>query len=342
MGSIKTLPAETIPEQSPYSSVPVERKHASELSYHTYLRDYVAKNRPVVIEDAVREWLALRKWTPEYFKTKFGPIKVDVSHHEQMTFSDFIDAILASSDKKPGPYMYRLFIGPHMPTLLPDVLPLNTYAFPGRLASPLMPHAWRRPDGYLKLLIGGVGGKFPVMHFDGENMHASITEIYGDKEFIMYAPEDTPYLYPTPEASNLSQIDNFHNPDFTRFPLFAKATRYSTILRPGEMIFVPSRWWHTARVVSTSISVCQNMLNETNWRGYVNWLSRRRPGKNAVKRIAYKIGLSGLGAVLTLLEMMPFRGTQQHPSRIARLAPKDPYEASPVSEWRINNWVVRR
>ena len=43
-------------EMLPIQSVPVERRHASELSNRAFLEDYVAKNRPVVVEDAVCAW----------------------------------------------------------------------------------------------------------------------------------------------------------------------------------------------------------------------------------------------------------------------------------------------
>ena len=265
---------------------------------------------------------------------------VNISHDAKMNFADFIDAVIASRSEKPGPYMYRSFIGPHLPELLPDVQPQNVYAFPGRLASPLMPRMWRRPDGWLKLLIGGVGGRFPFMHYDGENMHACITEIYGEKEFIMYSPEDTPYLYPISDPLSLTtQISDIQNPDFKRFPLLAKARRYSTILCPGEMIFVPSRWWHTVRVVSTSISVCQNMLNRSNWQGYVKWVSLCE--KRRIRRLIKFSYLSSLGAVLSLLEIFPLRGTQSRPSWASRLAPKNASEALDYLSWRIDKWIVR-
>jgi hypothetical protein len=335
--------ATEIPKQK---VLPLERRNARDMPYEVFMRDYVAKNKPVVVEDAVRDWPALKKWTPEFFKTQFGPKQVNVGPKDKQAFGDFIDAVLASTEEKPGPYMFRLFVGPHMPELLQDLQPQNDYAFPRRLASPLMPKTWRRPDGYLKLLIGGVGGKFPVMHFDGENMHACITEIYGDKEFIMFAPEDTPYVYRHDQSPMCmtSQIEEFANPDYKRFPLFAKATRYHTILRPGEMIFVPSRWWHTARVVSTSISICQNMLDSSNWKGYVNWLCHIHEGKKALKKTAARAYFNMLGGTLSLLEKMPMRGKKAkhaRAGRIARLAPTSTWEAMDVSEWPINKWIVR-
>ena len=323
------------------AALPVERRDASTLSYEAFRREYVEKNRPVVVENAVTAWPALRKWTPEHFKTTFGPRLVDVSYEEQMTFSDFIDGVVASSEEKPGPYMYRFFIGPHLPDVLPDVLPQNEYAFPRRLASPLMPRTWRRPDGYLKLLIGGVSGRFPVMHFDAENMHAAITEIYGDKAFVMFSPEDTQYLYPREDMPNKTAIKDIDDVDLEKFPLFARAKRYETILHPGDMVFVPCKWWHTTRVVTTSISVCQNQLDASNWDGFVREVCAAGYGIPAWKRKAKRAYLTVLGWLLAVLERLPrARAASDGGSRLGRLAPRISSEATEARAWPMSTWTV--
>jgi hypothetical protein len=285
-------------------SLPIEERQAADLPYDVFLRDYVAARRPLILRNATPAWPAMRKWTPEYFKQRFASKMVQVSYDESMNFSDFIDGVLASTLDKPGPYMYRLFLHEHLPEVLPDLSPPNPYAFPRRYASPLMMEYWRRPDGYLKLLIGGIGGRFPVMHFDGDNAHATITEIYGDKEFIVYAPTDTRYLYPSPKRANHSLVDDPREQDLERFPELSKATQYRSVMGPGDMVFVPCGWWHTARALSPSISVGMNTLDDSNWRGFVSEVcgplrASLRPGK-LLKRAYFE----SLGPMLSALEGM--------------------------------------
>jgi hypothetical protein len=205
--------------------------------------------------------------------------------------------------------MYRLFLHEALPEVLPDLSPPNRYAFPRWYASPLMMEYWRRPDGMLKLLIGGVGGRFPIMHFDGEAAHATITEIYGDKEFVMYAPEDTPYLYPSPQRANHSLVDDPHLQDLRRFPLLVKARQFRGILRPGDMVFVPRGWWHTARALSPSISVGMNIMDRTNWRGYVSEIcepwNARTPPRKVLKRLYLESLLPTLSAMEELQRRWP-------------------------------------
>lgn len=285
--------------------VPIERRSSFDLPYERFVEEYVKPNRPVIIENAAPEWKAMRTWTPEFFKTKFGSQIVDVTYGGvKMSMAELIDAVLASTVEKPGPYLHKVIIYQHMPALLGDLTPENTYGFPRRYCSPLMPKHFRRPDGYLKLLIGGVGGKFPLMHFDGDNANALITEIYGDKEFVLFSPEDTPYVYPHPGSMNTSQIDDLVHPDLERFPLLARATQYRSTIRPGEMVFVPSRWWHSARVVSTSISVCTNMIDAANWEGFIDEACNPRTVKSMPVRAAKRVYLKLAGWAMNASEAM--------------------------------------
>src|SRR6202041_2130691 len=201
------------------------------------------------------------------------------SYETKMKMSDLIDAVLASTPENPGPYLHKIIIYRDMPELLADLSPDNTYAFPRRYAGSLTPERFQRPDGFLKLLIGGAGGKFPLMHYDTDNAHAMITEIYGDKEFVLFAPEDTPYVYPHENSPGTSQIDDLDHVDLKRFPNFPKATQYRVIIKPGESMFVPSRWWHSARVVSTSVSVCTNIMHSANWDGFIEISCESAKGK---------------------------------------------------------------
>ncbi|MDE1977990.1 MAG: cupin-like domain-containing protein [Thiomonas sp.] len=274
---------------------------AQDLPYNEFLHEYVRKNRPVVIDASVREWPALSRWTPGYFRDKFGDQTVQVSYTKRMAMRDFVDAVEASTVDAPGPYLYRLFIHDHLPQLLADLRPQNAYAFAGRHASPLMPERWRRPDGFLKLLMGGVGSKFPVMHYDLEHAHAQITEIYGDKEFYLFPPEDSDKLYPRPGQKNWSQVDNPAAPDLSRFPRMAEATAYRAVLKPGQTIFIPMLWWHAARPLSISISVCTALMDRSNWPGFVEDVCDR--SKNSAAKIALKrFYLKGAGSVMQAME----------------------------------------
>jgi hypothetical protein len=311
------------------SAKSIERVRARDLPYREYLAQYLRRNRPLVIEGAADAWPAIKKWRLDFFKERYGSKPVYISYDKQMPFDAFIDAVKVSSVEKPGPYMFRLFILDVLPELFADLLPGNDYGFGRRLASPLMPRRWHRPDGFLKLLIGGPGGKFPVMHYDGDNMHAAITEIQGDKEALLFAPEDGPFLYPKAERQNLSQIEELVKPDFARYPLLANAQPYMTVISPGDTLFIPAQWWHTTRVLTPSVSVCTNILDTSNWPGFVDEVCRMTA--SMPRRIAKRVALTALGRALDNIERA--QGSMfEHP--VVRLSPTRSDLGRDLRRWR--------
>ncbi|MDP9146956.1 MAG: cupin-like domain-containing protein, partial [Acidobacteriota bacterium] len=118
--------------------------------------------------------------------------------------------------------------------------------------------------------------------------------VYGQKEFIIYPPNQEKFLYPSPEKENLSQVNSVDKPDLQKFPLFAKAEPTVFILQPGEMLFIPSHWWHTTKMLSPSISISANVVNQSNWHELINFVSMRR--RNPLVSFASRVYLTGAGA----------------------------------------------
>jgi hypothetical protein len=52
-----------------------------------------------------------------------------------------------------------------------------------------------------------------------------------------------------------------------QFPLFKKATPIYVDLAPGETLFMPAGWWHTAKAISTvpSVTVAGSLVSEDNY-----------------------------------------------------------------------------
>lgn len=76
--------------------------------------------------------------------------------------------------------------------------------------------------------------------------------IAGRRRYILFPPDQLANLYCgpidfTPAGQPLSLVD-FHAPDLDRFPRFAEALRHARVaeLGPGDVLYVPSLWWHHA------------------------------------------------------------------------------------------------
>ena len=243
------------------STIPIERRNRPE--YADFEREFLKPHKPVVISGALDQWKAMA-WTPDYFRDNFPDHPVNING-QSYRMADFIDLVKNSNDDKPAPYLRNQIIDRFLPKVLPDVHPLPPYFSPNWLVGPLSQMLRSRlHGGSEELYIGGRGGKFPFLHYDTWHTHAFIAQIHGTKEFTAYAPDQTPYLYVKSERRNQSLVD-IENPDYDKFPEFAKATAMRFTLQPGEILFIPAGWWHTAKMLSPSISVSVNRANASNW-----------------------------------------------------------------------------
>jgi len=219
----------------------------TDLSLEEFIEEYRKPSIPVVFTDAANNWGATGKWTPEYLKDRFGHKTVSIDGKEY-NFGQFIDMAMNSTDENPAPYLRECDVTEVFPELMEDITPILKYTTPNRLMNPLVFGAFRRPGmqaGFPELLFGGTGGQFPRLHFDNWYVHAFVTQIYGDKEFTVFPPDQTEYLYPAEGRYNLSELKEFVNPDPEKYPLYKHATPYRIVVKQGETILHHPLQFHT-------------------------------------------------------------------------------------------------
>jgi histone arginine demethylase JMJD6 len=286
----------------------IERR--SNLSYAQFAEEYLYANKPVIVTDAIRDWKALTRWTPDFLKREFGELRftINEARSQEAAYKDnegtveytmvrFIDRVLESTDENPAPYLRNRVLGEMFPSLTQDIEPLPEYLLPNWLPEKyLVKYVGEvlNRGAAIEIYVGGKGGAFPVLHYDGAGVHAFLMQIFGRKQFIIYPPDQEEYLYPSPERQNLSLIRDLDHPDLTRFPLFAKAVPIKFVLEPGELLFVPSHWWHTTKMLTPSISISANVINQSNWHELVSFVSMRR--SNRLISLASRAYLSNAGA----------------------------------------------
>jgi hypothetical protein len=252
-------------------------KRVRNLSYRDFIERYLRPRVPVIIEDAIDHWPALTKWTPEFWIQHYGDRQVII---EGTTYriDNLFTRLRESVGAEGSPYYRNVKIKHVYPELLPDIAPPVIYSQPNWFKS-----MWFEPFGkellsYCKteLFIGGAGGEFPILHFD---INTLVHQLVGNKLFLLFPPEATPYLYAKEGAQfNISRIKDLDRREQSAFPQFGQATRYEVMIGPGDTLLVPGGWWHSARMPGYSVSVAYNMLNDVNGADFTEFVHLKSQG----------------------------------------------------------------
>ncbi|XP_034015475.1 bifunctional peptidase and (3S)-lysyl hydroxylase JMJD7 [Thalassophryne amazonica] len=237
-----------------------------------FYRDWIGPNKPCIIRNAFNHWPALSRWTPAYLREKMGSKVISVAvtpngyadavngdrfvmpEERQMSFSSVLDVIEGKVEKRGVFYIQKQCSNllDNLPELMDDVEPHVAWM---SAALGLMPDAvnfWM-----------GESSAVTSMHKDHyENLYCVIS---GEKTFILLPPTDRPFIpyglyqpavYKQQDNSDFEIIDQRDSekvpwipldplkPDFERYPLYRKARPLRCTVKAGEMLYLPSLWFH--------------------------------------------------------------------------------------------------
>ena len=257
---------------------------------------------PVILIDAAEDWPLSRHATAEYFRRVHGAHRVHVGG-QAYTLAQLLDLLERSTSADPAPYPCKFGIARTFRELLPEVSPRFACSLPDRQGNPLIPQRLFAHVDNLEIFFGGAGGRFPYLHYDVMHLHAWIAQLYGDKEFTLYAPDQEPFLYPDPQLPWQSRVHDHQTPDYLRYPLLRNARAQHVVLHAGETLFLPAGWWHTARSLTFTISVAFDQLGADNYAAFVgDVVAEYRRNGSMLKAHVLGAYLRALGPLLTLYE----------------------------------------
>jgi len=141
--------------------------------------------------------------------------------------------------------------------------------FPGLLAEHQLPLTDWQP-----LASVWIGNQAQIAaHYDFP--HNLACNLVGEREFLLFPPDQISNLYPgpmefAPGGQDVSMVD-FNRLDTERFPRAAEALQSAqlTRLQPGDVLYIPSMWWHQ---VTGKAAV--NVLLTHWWRDTPGYLGR--------------------------------------------------------------------
>lgn len=109
-------------------------------------------------------------------------------------------------------------------------------------------HGWGLPE--TNVLFMGTRGATTPCHFDEQ--HNFLNQVRGHKLVVLFPPDDYPRMYPFPvthPCDRVSMVD-VRNPDLERFPRFAEVRGHVALLGPGDILYIPTGWWHYCRTLT--------------------------------------------------------------------------------------------
>jgi hypothetical protein len=279
-----------------FRRVPIER--AKGLTRGTFDQNYLhGLGSPVVLTDVIGSWPALQRWNFDWFRAKYGSdsvaprIRSGPQCIKFMQLSDYISYLDDPDKPTPGLWVDADTLYPRQPPADASkhslYLAWNVFGIHPELLEdvelspafmedwvPLLPTAFRKTlDEATRYFLAGlmVGGKDSQvgLHYDFLDTHAYLAQVVGRKRCTLFSPEDTAVLY----DGNV----NVDAPDFEKFPSFRNATAYECTLEPGELLFIPYRWWHHVVGLEKSITVNYNFFNRVNFGAFLAQLFRDLP-----------------------------------------------------------------
>ncbi|CAG9768260.1 unnamed protein product [Ceutorhynchus assimilis] len=289
--ALETLHAES--QDFLYSITKVPELPCSKI-YHDswpfdFLRDYVSKNFPVLIKGGCNDWAAVKKWNSEYFKEHFSEKDVVVTltpngyadgvanyegqdyfflpEEKTMKFGNFLKTL---QEKKESYVTYiqqqNSNLTQHFSEFMGDVQEEFHWASKAFNKKPDAVNFWMGDERAVT-----------SMHKDPyENIYCVID---GHKDFLLIPPVDLPYVpyknYPVKKYENVQPGGSFDlesNPQENNIfwiaadPLngnlleiypdfFVTARQFHVRVEKGDVLYLPSFWFHHVRQSHKCIAV---------------------------------------------------------------------------------------
>ena len=232
----------TLDENERISNVNIE----TNINPRDFHKKYFHNPQPVVFKGAAKKWSAFNKWSPDFFKNKYGETKVilfdasvksldsnEISETSIVNFKKFIEMMQSGSKE----YVRFCPILDKNPELLEHID--NNW---------LLNYSNSKSKGSKhQLFIGGKNTSTSIHSAIGSNL---FVQIHGRKEWYIYDTFYNPLLQPKVDKSVFFRSNvSAKKPD----NIFKKAKGWRVILEPGDILYNPPFFWHEVHNLDTTV-----------------------------------------------------------------------------------------
>jgi hypothetical protein len=232
----------------------IERRRG--LSVEEFTREYRKSLRPVVIEGLMDSWPAVKNWNFTYLADKCGEAKVVVDSYDskkarEVTFREFTEMLKVARQASRSPvYLQEWLYMAECPQLAADLpeLEIAQYDFRRNLFG-------ERISTNHQLWIGQQGAT-TRLHQDSYSIDVMHAQIVGNKHWCVLGPD---------AALGRNQDGEL---DFAALLDHPTREMRCCVLNPGEVVYLPARWYHRIELLTDSIGQGRKCLDEVNLQTY--------------------------------------------------------------------------
>jgi lysine-specific demethylase 8/hypoxia-inducible factor 1-alpha inhibitor (HIF hydroxylase) len=267
-------------EPSGIPETPIPRESAQCLTSDRFVQLYQTPGNPVIVTGLLNQW----DWNLDYLCQHLGTQPFVLRYYgngryqqdkrqwtsigsgvlpQTKPFSEYADLLRSGEAHRYDIYMAKC---PLHPTPLMQTEAIQT------LQHYLNHIGLVHPASSLNLWVGP-GGHVESLHYDPTD--GTLVQLHGSKRVILFPPSQTANLYPFPISVHLKHGMRLRSwfsqvypdrPDFAAFPKLRQALqhRYEVILKPGEMLYIPTGWWHEVESLGNGMVCSVNRF----WRVY--------------------------------------------------------------------------
>ncbi|XP_041378141.1 F-box protein At1g78280-like [Gigantopelta aegis] len=256
----------------PYSGSSIDRRSC--LSIQEFWDVYDAK-WPVLITDVVPKWNAF-SWTSKYFSDHYGDERVVMKACRGMLRDATSLALPLKlflkhlNDSSPTSWTYfedELFLP--LRKELRSQIPANDYNSENWFN--LFPPELRPWDC---MILWGTAYSRSSLHIDPYNWTGTNAVLKGKKRWRLFPPGQDSLLsvYPDRKCGFPLECMKYNSPidafsletNEVTFPLFKRAFYLEFEQQPGELLIIPTGWFHQAYNVETTLAISGQIMNRNN------------------------------------------------------------------------------
>jgi cupin-like protein len=231
----------------------------ADLAEDEFAARYVRGCRPVVLTGHTADWPAMRRWSPEDLKRRFGHFDVDIQSERNADANYEQNKLLLTKRVNLGAFVDQVMQGgatndyyltannellrrPEFAPLLDDI---------GSLP-PLCDRSQLKERS--SFWFGPAGTVTPLHH---DTLMLFHTQVIGRKRWRFVSPLEWSRVY---NLRNVFSEVDLERPDPARFPAFEEASVLEVVVEPGETMFLPLGWWHQVASLDVSLSFSYSCL----------------------------------------------------------------------------------